>query len=331
MDDLAELRWPGGTVRLLIGYKAPLLARDVPAVQKRIRDAADRWRSLSTERSQATPLPAVVTEAASPSVIEACLAEGLGVFDRRGTVVVRGPGVFIHADGKGKLPVARPARGSLFRGVAGRVARVLLADPTTPRTAQAMATLVGAGYATTFNALARLEHEGFAERLSARSGFFLRDPLRLVRAWIDSGERTAVAVEAYYAPAVTPEALARARAALDEQQVKGIWSLASGLAPDELHVSGLPHGIYLSGSSAPVERALQLRRTTPHNFLVLRAEPAAETDAGGIYMSPRTLGHGSGVSLIQLAVDCAGIGGRGPEQARFLIDRYADSIRRGDP
>src|SRR5690606_4426801 len=128
--------------------------------------------------------------------------------------------------------------------------------------------------------LTRLEHEGFVERQSPRTGFVLRDPVRLLRTWIESGERTAQAVEAYYAPAVGADALTRAWDSLQEQGVKGIWSLASATAREDLHVSGLPHGIYLAGSAAPLERTLQLRRVTPHNFLVLRADPAAETDAG---------------------------------------------------
>ena len=198
-------------------------------------------------------------------------------------------------------------------------------------TAQAMAAEVRAGYATTFNALSRLEQEGFVVRESPRSGFVLRDPLRLLRAWIESGERTAVAVDSFYAPAVDGWALTAARIALTESGVKGIWSLASGLLPDEAHASGLPHGIYLSGSIAPLEKALRLRRVTPHNFLVLRAEAAAETDAGGIYAYPRDLPHGPGVGLPQLAADCAAAGGRGPEQARFLLQRYAEMLRRGSP
>jgi len=91
-------------------------------------------------------------------------------------------------------------------------------------------------------------------------------------------------------------------------------------------VAGLPHGVYVSGDVVPFEESLELKRTTPHNFLVLRADPAADTAAGGIYAFTRTLPHGYGVSLPQLAVDLAGVGGRGDEQSERLIEIFAKGL-----
>lgn len=329
VNDVVELRWPSGRVRLLLGYKTPLLARDVPRLRARLLESARQWQRLSSDPTEAVPLPAIATDAASPSVIEACVSEGVAVFDRRGTAIVRAPGVFVHVLGTRRAPLPPVRRGGLFRGAAGRVARVLLTEPTVPRTAQEMATLVDAGYSTTYMALARLEREGFAERRSSHTGFYLRDPLRLLRAWLESGEHTVSATEGYYAPDLSVEALVRGQEALVEHGVRGIWSLASAIEADDLHVSGLPHGIYLSGTVAPLEKALRLRRTTPHNFLVLRAEAASETTAGGVYWKSQVYRHGPAVSLVQQIVDCASVGGRGREQAEFLIDRYAESLRRG--
>lgn len=325
--DMVDMRWGGGRARLLMGYKASLLARDVPSLRRRLDEDGERWRRLSTHASHQVLLPAIVTAGASPSVVEACIAEGLAVFDLRGTVAIRGPGVFVHVEGKGKLPHLSKARSRMFTGASARVVRTLLSAPEQPKTAQSMAAEIGAGYATAFNALSRLEQEGFVVRQSPRTGFILRDPLRLLRAWIESGEGTARAVESFYAPAVDEATLGRAYDAIAKEGIKGIWSLASALLPVEAHVSGLPHGIYLSGSIAPLEDALGLRRVTPHNFVVLRAEAAAETDKGGIYSDPRVLPHGLGVAPAQLMVDCAAVGGRGAEQARFLLQRYSDSLR----
>ena len=42
--------------------------------------------------------------------------------------------------------------------------------------------------------------------------------------------------------------------------------------------------------------------------------------------SPRSLPHGQGVAVPQLAVDFAQAGGRGPEQAEFLLERYAAAL-----
>jgi hypothetical protein len=92
-------------------------------------------------------------------------------------------------------------------------------------------------------------------------------------------------------------------------------------------VAGLPHGLYVSGDVAPIEEALHLERaTTPHNLLVLRAEPAAETSEAGIYGFTRPLPYGAGVALAQLASDFATSGGRGREQAERLVELYAKGL-----
>lgn len=92
-------------------------------------------------------------------------------------------------------------------------------------------------------------------------------------------------------------------------------------------MAGLPHGLYVSGDVSPIEEALKLEpATTPHNFLVLRAEPAAETPDAGIYGFTRTLPYGAGVALPQLTSDFATAGGRGRDQAERLVDLYARAL-----
>jgi hypothetical protein len=148
----------------------------------------------------------------------------------------------------------------------------------------------------------------------------------LLRAWIDSGEKTFALSEPYYAPSTTLDSLSRADAAFRQTGNRPFWTLASGLFPDEIRVTGLPHGAYVFGDSTPLVETLGLRRVTPHNFLVLRAEPAAETSTGGIYMDTRDHNGRRLVALPQLAVDLASIGGRGNEQAEFLLEKYSESL-----
>ena len=204
--------------------------------------------------------------------------------------------------------------------------RCLLDEPTRPRTASELAARTETSYAHTFNVLSRLEEEQLVDRASPRSGFRLRDPVGLLRAWLASNATTAVTTEGFFAPVTTEAALARASAAWSEAGQEAVFTLASALTAEERHVSGLPHAVYLPGDLAPLTSALQLRRTMPHNFLVLRPEPAAQSAAGGLLLSPRALPHGPGVALPQLIVDLHRFGGRGREQAEFLLERWAAAL-----
>lgn len=324
--ELADLRWSGGSVRLLVHFRVPLHGRDVPRLKARLEAVIDerRRRQQATGKVPEVVLPALVTDAATPRLIEACAGANIALLDQCGTVIVHGAGAYIHAIGKGEI--SRPSRARTFAGKGCRIVRLLLSDPATPHLGVDLSKRSETSYGYTHAVLSRLEQEGYIARTSPRSGFRTKDPAGLLRAWIESGERTAAAVEAFNAPATTTEALVRADAARRAAGVSGLFTLASALLPDEVHVSGLPHGMYLGGDIAPVVEALGLRRITPHNFLILRAEPAADSPAGGIYLSPRKLPHGQGVALWQLAVDFAQAGGRGPEQAEHLLERYAAAL-----
>jgi hypothetical protein len=133
-------------------------------------------------------------------------------------------------------------------------------------------------------------------------------------------------VTAYFAPNTRPERLAEAAAASRAGGVKSVFTLASGLLPEEVFVSGLPHGAYVSGDVSTFEEKLELERSTPHNFFILRPEPAAETSAGGVYGFTREGQAGAAVALPQLAADFAAIGDRGREQADRLIELYAKRL-----
>jgi hypothetical protein len=323
----ARIVVPGGEAQVLFAYRPDAVARDIPALKSFLANAAEQLaRKPSAEivlqLSQTPLVGALATDAAPPSVIHACLREGLGLIDRKGTVLLRVGSIFVHVIGR--APVERRTRWSPFGGKAARLVRLLLKIPELAWTAQAMAKRAEISYAAANYTLKALERDGLVFRRSPRTGYVLRDAVALLQAWINSGRKTALAVEGFHAPSTRPEILAQAEAARHASGVTGIFTLASALDPKEVFVSGLPHGIYLAGDSQPIIKALQLRRITPHNFLILRADPAAETEAGGIYLSPRLLPAGyRGVALPQLAVDFAHIGGRGAEQSQHLVELYA--------
>lgn len=325
--DVARLQTPSASAVLVIAFRSPATTKDALAARDQLRTVVDdlRRRSAASPSAGLPYLPVLATEVATRTVIDACVREGLGVIDRRGTLILHGGPVYVHVEGH--APVERTSRIRLFSGKACRIVRVLLAQPGQRFKPADLASAAGTSYAFTHGVLVKLERDGLLARSSPRSGFKVRDAAGLLRAWLESGERTAVRVTPYFAPDTRPAALAAAEAAARASGVRTVFTLASALLPGEAFVSGLPHGLYASGDVSPIEEALKLdRATTPHNFLVLRAEPAAETAAAGIYAFTRTLPHGAGVALPQLASDFATAGGRGREQAERLVELYARSL-----
>lgn len=325
--DIARLQTPSASALLVIAFRSPATGKDALAARDQLRTVVDdlRRRSAATSTAGIPYLPVLATEVATPTVIDACVREGLGVIDRRGTLILHSGPVYVHVEGN--APVERTSRIRLFSGKACRVVRVLLAQPEQRFRPSDLASTARTSYAFAHGVLSKLERDGFLARSSPRSGFLVRDAAGLLKAWITSGEQTAVRVTPYFAPNTRPEALAAAEAAARASNVKTVFTLASALLPGEAFVAGLPHGLYVSGDVSPIEEALKLEpATTPHNFLVLRAEPAAETPEAGIYGFTRPLPYGAGVALPQLASDFATAGGRGREQADRLVDLYAKAL-----
>jgi len=323
VDEL-ELTWEGARATVLTVHRARLAAGDLVRIRSLLLDLTQEL----TRRGRLAPgrltIPAVTTDVASPAILDRALAEGLALFDRTGTVAVRRPGLLLHVAGTKEF--RPPSRARPFAGRGCRIVRCLLDQPTRARTASELAARTETSYAHTFGVLTRLEEEQLVDRASPRSGFRLRDPVGLLRAWMAADTKTALTTEGFFAPVTTEAALARAAAAWREAGQEAVFTLASALTAEERHVSGLPHAVYLPGALEPLTAALQLRRTTPHNFLVLRPEPAAQGAAGGLLLSPRALPHGPGVALPQLIVDLDGFGGRGHEQAEFLLARWAAAL-----
>jgi len=324
--DLAQVQLPQGQVPVLMAYRAPLFPVDVPRLRERMSRLDEQLR-LRESAGRALPtlrVPMIATDIASPGHVEVCERENVGLVDLRGTLLLRSESAFIHYQGHGQF--RRTPRAPVFHGKGCRLVRLLLDAPGESWTVRSLGERTQTGYAYAHAVVTRLEQEGYLERASRKAGLRVRDPAGLLRAWVFSNQRTSVVVEAFNAPSTTPDALQRGFSTLAQQGVKAIFTLASALQPQERFASGLPHGLYLSGSLEPVVHAFGLRRLTPHNFLVMRPEVAAETEAGGVYFAPRHFPHGPGVALPQLTVDFHHSGGRGKEQAEVLLERYIQAL-----
>jgi hypothetical protein len=324
--DLAQVQLPQGQVPVVMTYRAPLFPVDVPRLRDRMLqlDAQLRLRE-SVGRTLPVPrVPMIATDVASTGLIDVCERESVALVDLRGSLLLSSGIAFVRVQGQGEF--RRTPRAPVFHGKGCRLIRVLLDAPGEMWTVRRLGEVTQVGYAYAHGVVTRLEQDGYLERTSRKSGLRVRDPAGLLRAWLQSGQRTAVVVDAFNAPSTTPEVLQRGFSAVAAQGIRAIFTLASGLQPAERFASGLPHGLYLSGSVEPVVHAFGLRRITPHNFLVMRPEVAAETDIGGVYFAPRQLPYGPGVALPQLAVDFHHSGGRGKEQAEVLLERYVQAL-----
>lgn len=316
--DIARLTSPSGRVGLLLAYRSAPTPHDVLRAKALLAVASDQLRGRG---AAGLLLPILAADVASRSVIDLCTREGLGVVDRTGTIVLHQGPFFVHVIGTAKP--TRDKRVRLFGGRSRRVVRSLLLRPAERRLVRALAEAAGVSFAFAYQVLTRLEREGHVDRRSPRGGFAVRDGAGLLRAWALSPDGASASISRYYAPSTRPEALARAAAAAAEQGVQVHFTLASGLLPGEVVVGGLPHGAYLSGDDRAFRDALGLQETTPHNFWILRGDPAGDVGRGGVSDGSRKLPHGDGVSLPQLAVDVAAVPARGLDAMNRLLEVFA--------
>ncbi|MBI3182158.1 MAG: Rrf2 family transcriptional regulator [Myxococcales bacterium] len=309
---------PSADSHLLVAYKAPLLARDVPVLKRRLAAVIDERRRDPEDR--VARVPALFTNVAPPAVREMCRREWVGLVDQTGTVILQQGPVFVFVEGSQK--VKPRLRASAFRGKGARVLRCLLASTGAPLQAKRIAELTNTSFAYCYAVLTRLEEEGYVERRSPRTGFRLARPVELLRAWSDSGYRSAATVEPFYAPSTSPRDLDHLARKLEAIGAPFAFTLMSATREEDVFVGGAPHGLYLAGDLRLVVDELKLRKVTPHNFLVLRPEPdAAVTDYGVFQPGKR---H---VSEPQLILDFIAHGGpRGREQAEHLARRWSERL-----
>ncbi len=203
---------------------------------------------------------------------------------------------------------------------------MLLAQPDHVRTVRLLAEQVESSYANVHGAVEALVRLGYVEKLGGHRGIAVRDPAALLRAWIASGEPTALAIERFNARDTSAAALSEGARQLAGRGIRSVFSLGSALREDERWASALPQGLYCDASSDILQEAFALRPHTPFNFFILRPEPAANTEAGGIYFATREVESGSGVCLPQLIVDLNRMGGRSVEQAERLMEAWSRSL-----
>lgn len=311
------VRTPYADGSLLAAYKAPLLAKDVPTLHRRLTLAINELRRTNLD-DRRDRFPVVITDAAQPGTIAACERERLGVIDQTGTILLHDGPIFVHVAGRGR--VTRRARAALFRGKSVRILNYLFLHVGEAEHAKRIGEETQTSFAYCHAVLKKLESQGFVNRPSPRGGFRLVRPVELLREWSESGGVATATVEPFYAPSTEEQVLARLEERLKKAGQKFSLTLASALQEDEVFVGGIPHGLYLGGDASPVIETLELKRTTPHNFLILRPSPDLAATDYGVFRSSR-------VCPTQLILDVFAYGGaRGREQGEHLLRRFAADL-----
>lgn len=323
--DIVRVEAPGSVVRLLVAIRPAVQAKDVSRLKAQLLELIDALTKREIQAGTVAPqiYPAIATRAVGERLRESAIHHGVALFDLLGTIELSAGPVFAHVERSGKLQL-RPK--DLFRGKTLRVIRVALTWDQATFGVRELASESGVSFGLAQSVLAQLEADGYMHRKSPKSGYHLRDPAGLLRRWSEADEGTSAETRAFYAPSIQREVLRRAFDDLTRARVRCAFTLAAGLTEQERQVSALQFGLYVVGSIASVIEALELRPTTPHNFLVHVPHAEHETDRGGVFYGSRDLEIGKGVGLPQLAIDLAALGGRAREQSNLLIEQIQERV-----
>ncbi|MBK6688834.1 MAG: hypothetical protein IPG45_30465 [Deltaproteobacteria bacterium] len=315
---------PNGPTRLLCAMRGSAVPGDLPRIKAQLAEVIDSIARSETGKRGPLPAvhPAIVVRSATDRLKVVCAEEGVSLLDLAGTIQISAGPVFVAIEGRQERP--RRLR-QVFRGKAARVSRVIACWSGDHFSIRDVAAECGASFGLAQSVVGELEAEGFVHRRSPKSGYHVRDRPALIRRWMESAEPAAAVIKPFYAPSTRPEALARAFKAASQRDLPCAFTLAAALLPKELHVAGLPFGLYSGGDQGAVIDALGLRETPPHNFLLMVPHSIQESATGGVFYKLRDLPHGRGVCLPQLAVDCALQGGRAREQAARIVAQIAAS------
>lgn len=323
--DRALLQTPVAPVGLVLALRPGLRGEMVPRIAGELTTLIARLLAR-THTAGELLAPCIATDWARPEVIEACRLHRLAVIDQTGALLLQAGAILIHLHGQGTRRHRRRRARVAFPATSTRIARVLAASPERTWKVRDVAGASGTSFGTSQAVLGSFEAAGWVSRRSPRSGFVLVDPGSLLRASLETGGPSWAALAGFYAPSTSPEALRAAREESARLGIPTLFTLASGLRPEELFVSGLPHAVYCSGDPGPLISSLRLKAVTPHNFLVVTPRRELDTESGGVYHRPRQLDHGPAAALPQLIADFWNLPGRGRDQAEHLLERYLESL-----
>jgi hypothetical protein len=279
--------------------------------------------SLRTSASYKDVYPMVAAPYISESVQNRCKELGIGYVDLNGTLLLARNNIYVD--------VVRPATAyknpqgikRIFSGKSRRIARVLLVNPFKPFRLDDIASETQLSVGQVFQVTKRLHEEGFLERTP--EGRMLTKPRQLLRLFAkelrtDYQEKRRVFRGFTEMPQrQMAEELVRLS---KKRQIRCAFTLTSGLEPHERNLREDVTAAYIDIDADEIRNELRLEAVGRGANVVLMTPPEADnTDAGGVFYKTRKLTSGmEGVNPIQLFVDFSLQGGRGEEQAEFLLE-----------
>lgn len=267
--------------------------------------------------------PMVAAPYISESVQNRCKELGVGYIDLNGTFgLIRGG---LHID------IVRPATAfkspqgikNVFTGRSRRIVRALLVNPHQPFRLEHLASETDVSVGQVFHVLKRLEQDGLLERTT--EGRALTKPRKLLQVFASEFKSDYAAKrKVFYGFSELPpqEFAASLRDYCQHHNIPCAFTLSSGLEPYERNTRDEVTAAYVSGPSAEIAAQLKVQAVGRGANVILMTPPDTDNnDAGGVFYKTRHLTNGlTGVNPIQLYLDFSLYGGRGEEQADFLVE-----------
>lgn len=303
----------GGTLRLIFQTRRALAGRDLEIVTANFEGPRHRWPHA---------VPVVAAGYLSPAVRDRLRAMSLSHVDATGNLWLAAsqPGLFVLTQGATSDPWRGPGRprGTLKGTPAARVVRALL-DFSQPWKIRDLIERSGASVGATYRVVEHLEREGLVARTET-SVIVVPEWRALLEAWAhDYDFFRAGHVATYLAPRGLPWLLHRIA------ETDGVRYAVTGtfaVPPGARHASPRVAMIYVENAAAARD-AWDLRSTeSGQNTLLCEAPGTAALQRARLTNDP-DLDPAGDVRLArpaQVAVDLLSAPGRGPEEARALLD-----------
>lgn len=279
--------------------------------------------SLRASGAYANLYPMVGAPYLSESVQNRCKELGIGYMDLNGTLLLARNNIYVD--------VVRPATAyknpqgikRIFSGKSRRIARVLLANPFRPFRLEAIASESCLSVGQAFQVTKRLHEDGLVERTP--DGRMLTKPRQLLRLFTKElrtdyqEKRQIFRGFSEKSPSRMAEELA---SFCEKRRIRCAFTLSSGLEPHERNLREEVTAAYVNVDANEIRNELRIEAVGRGANVLLMTPPEPDnTDAGGVFYKTRKLISGmEGVNPVQLFVDFSLQGGRGEEQAEFLIE-----------
>jgi len=259
----------------------------------------------------------------SESVRARCKEVGVGYIDLNGTFGLIHDNVYIDVVRPGTEFKNPQGIKNVFSAKSRRVIRVLLAHPYVPLRLEEISSKSQVSLAQAFQVTKRLQEQDFIQRTT--EGRCVSRPRKLLRLFAKELKPDYAANRQVVQAFSELPIQAIAEAMEDLATRKGFelaFTLSSGLEPHERNLRQDVVAAYVSIPAKEIQRELRLEAVGKGPNVIIMTPPEADnTTAGGVFYERRTLSSGLvGVSPLQLYLDFSLQGGRGEEQADFLLE-----------